>query len=328
MTHMLEGRNILVTGGTGTIGSEIVREVLKFKPRTVRVLDIDENGLFELQQELRVHKHIRFLIGDVRDRARMERAIEGINIVFHAAALKHVGLCEDNPFEALQTNVLGTQNLIDVALEANVQKVIIISTDKAVDPTNTMGATKLLAERLAISASNYSGKRRTIFACVRFGNVLWSRGSVIPLFQRQIKNGGPVTVTEGDMTRFMMSTGKAVELVIRAAEMAKGGEIYILKMPAVKIREVAEVMIEELAPRFGFKAQDIKIRNRKKGMGEKECEYLMGVDEARKAVEMNDMFIVEKKGRAKSSSLSYSSRGGDFLGKKEIKDMIFAESYP
>ena len=165
-----------------------------------------------LLKELQSEK-IRTFVGDVRDKERLKRAVEGVDIVFHAAALKHVPLCEYNPFEAVKTNVIGTQNLIDIALYEEVEKVILISTDKVVNPMNVVGATKLLAERLTISANHYKGKRKIVFSCVRFGNVLDSRGSIVPIFKKQIEKGGLVTVTDPEMTRFVMSIPKAVELI-------------------------------------------------------------------------------------------------------------------
>ena len=183
-------KRILITGGTGSIGSEILRKVLQYDPQVVRVFSIDEDAQFNLQQELGDRPNVRFLIGDVRDRERLGMAGEDVDIIFHVAALKHVPLCEYNPFEAVKTNVLGTQNVIDVAMKGEVDKLITISTDKAVNPVNVMGATKLLAERLTISANHYKGSRKTAFSCVRFGNVLYSRGSVVPLFREQIRKGG------------------------------------------------------------------------------------------------------------------------------------------
>ena len=208
MKDFYEGKVILITGGVGSIGSEIVRKILEYEPRAVRVLDNNETGLFDLEQELQSEK-IRIFVGDVRDKERLKRAIEDVDLVFHAAALKHVPLCEYNPFEAVKTNVIGTQNLIDVAIDEEVEKIITISTDKAVNPINVMGATKLLAERLTISANFYKGDRETAFSCVRFGNVLYSRGSVLPLFEEQIKKGF-ITLTDSNMTRFIMNTSQAV----------------------------------------------------------------------------------------------------------------------
>jgi len=284
-------KSILVTGGAGSIGAEIVKSLLKFDPKVVRVLDINETGLFDLEQELQSEK-LRILVGDIRDKDRLRRAIEGIDIVFHAAALKHVPLCEYNPFEAVKTNVLGTQNIIDVSMDEEVEKFITISTDKAVNPINVMGATKLLAEKLTISANLYKGERKTVFSCVRFGNVLDSRGSVIPIFKKQIERGGPVTVTDPEMTRFVMSIPNAVELILKSAEIAKGGEIFILKMPALRIIDLSKAMIEKLAPKYGYKPEGIKIKTVGKRAGEKMYEELMTEDEVTHTRDLKEMFVI------------------------------------
>lgn len=331
MVNIFKDKNILVTGGTGSIGSEIVRRLLRYKPRVVRVLSNDENGLFALEQELQSSSNIRFLVGDIKDRERLRKAVEGIALVFHSAALKHVPLCEYNPFEAVKTNVLGTQNIIEVAMEEEVEKLITISTDKAVSPVNVMGATKLLAERLTVSANYYRGARRTVFSCVRFGNVLDSRGSVVPLFQSQIEKGGPVTLTDPDMTRFVMSIPRAVDLVLKAAEMAQGGEIFIFKMPALRISDLAAVVIKELAPRYGYTAESIEVRIIGKRPGEKSYEELLTEDEAINSYETEDMFIISQTGRNREASKApksrYTSRDVTLLTKKEIR-RILMESLP
>jgi len=332
MTSILRDKNILVTGGTGSIGSEIVRKLLPRKPRVVRVLSNDENGLFALEQELRSSSNVRFLVGDIKDKERLRRAVEGIAVIFHSAALKHVPLCEYNPFEAVKTNVLGTQNIIEVAMEEEVEKLITISTDKAVNPVNVMGATKLLAERLTISANYYKGERKTAFSCVRFGNVLDSRGSVVPLFESQIKNGGPVTLTDPDMTRFVMSIPRAVDLVFKAAEIAQGGEIFIFKMPALRIGDLAKTMIDELAPQYGYNPRDIKVEVSGKRAGERICEELLTADEAISASETDDMFIInptkENRKNKKRPTKGYrSDQAGILLTRKEIKE-ILRESWP
>ncbi len=325
-------KTILVTGGVGSIGSKIVRIILEYNPKVVRVLDSNETGLFDLEQELQSEK-LRLFVGDVKDKERLRRAIEDVDIVFHAAALKHVPLCEYNPFEAVKTNALGTQNMIDVAIDEEVEKFISISTDKAVNPINVMGATKLLAERLTVSANFYRGKRKTAFSCVRFGNVLDTRGSVIPLFREQIKNGGPLAITDPNMTRFMMSIPKAVELVLEAAKMAKGGEIFIFKMPALRIGDLAEVMIKELAPKHGYRPEEIEVKVVGRRAGEKLYEELMTEDEARNAYESKEMFVVLPQTLEIMSRLSYklpdhfkkaqkriySSRVVKLLNKEEIR---------
>ena len=335
LKNVYEGKTILVTGGVGSIGIEIVKKVLEYNPEVVRALDNNETGLFDLEQDLQSEK-IRPFIGDVNDIGRLKRAIENVDIVFHAAALKHVPLCEFNPFEAVKTNVLGTQNLIDVALEEEVEKVIIISTDKAVNPVNVMGATKLLAERLAVSANFYKGWKKTTFSCVRFGNVLDTRGSVIPLFRKQINNGGSLTITDPNMTRFMMSISKAVELVLKTVEFAKGGEIFILKMPALRIGDLADVMIEELAPKYGYEPLVIKKKIIGKRAGEKSYEALMTEEESENAYENEEMFVVLPQTFDMTGNLTYnfpdnfkktqerlySSKDVKLLTKEEIKAII------
>ena len=291
MESFYKDKVVLVTGGTGSIGSQIVKKLLEHDPKAVRVLDNNETSLFELEQELNSDK-IRILIGDIRDNERLMRALEGVDIVFHAGALKHVPLCEYNPFDAVKTNVIGTQNVLNAALDQNVDKVIVISTDKAVNPINVMGATKLLAERLTISANNYTGDKDTVFSCVRFGNVLDSRGSVVPLFKNQIKKGGPITITSPDMTRFIMGIPQAVQLILKAGEISKGKEIFILKMPALNIVDLAEVMIEEFAPLYGYKPKDIEIQIIGKRMGEKTYEELMTEDETLNAVDHGKLYII------------------------------------
>lgn len=293
----LRNRNALVTGGAGSIGSEIARKLLRYKTRLVRILDINEAAQFELEQELGKESGVatgpRFLMGDVRDRVRMKRALEDIDIVFHAAALKHVPTCEYNAFEAVKTNVQGTQNVIEAAMESDVEKFITISTDKAVNPVNVMGATKLLAERLTISANYYKGNRRTVFSCVRFGNVWGTSGSVVQVFTKQIRDGGPVTITDPAMTRFVMSTDRAVELVLKAAHIAKGGEIFILRMPAVRVGDLADVMIGELAPVCGYKPNQIKTTITGIRPGEKFHEELMTEEESVWAEETKDMYVLQ-----------------------------------
>jgi FlaA1/EpsC-like NDP-sugar epimerase len=216
--------------------------------------------------------------------------MEGVHYVFHAAALKHVPLCEYNPFEAVRTNVIGTQNLVDAATNKGVLNFIGISTDKAVNPINTMGATKLLGERLIVNAALGSSKLKV--ACVRFGNVLGSVGSVIPIFQQQIADGGPVTITTPDMTRFFMTIPQAVKLVLSAADRMKGHEIFVLKMDVARITDIAEVMIAHLAPKYGHKAEDISIEMIGRRPGEKIHEYLFTEDEAPHITIDKDMFVI------------------------------------
>lgn len=322
MMSYYNNKIILVTGGTGSIGSEIVKKILEFKPAAVRVLDNNETALFDLEQELNDNR-IRTLIGDIRDYERLKMAFDDVDIIFHAAALKHVSICEYNPFDAVKTNVLGTQNVLNAALDANVEKVVVISTDKSVNPINVMGATKLLAERLTISANNYNGNKRTVFSCVRFGNVIDSRGSVVPIFKKQIKNGGPVTITDSEMTRFVMGIPEAVELILKAGILAKGKEIFILKMPALNIIDLAEVMIEEFASTYNHKAEDIKIKIIGKRNGEKMYEELMTEDELNYALETKELFILNPdKKNDSNNAFNNHSHLSPKLSKEEIKNII------
>jgi len=324
--YLFNNKNILVTGGTGSIGTEIVKRLLRARPNIVRIFSNDENAQFNLQQELKGNKNVRFLLGDIRDKERLKKAVENIDIVFHAAALKHVTGCEYNPFEAIKTNVIGTQNIIEAAIEEEVEKLITISTDKAVNTINVMGATKLLAERLTISANYYKGLRKTIFSCVRFGNVLDSRGSVVSIFKRQIQNGGPVTITDPKMTRFIISLPRAVDLVLEAGVKAKGGEIFIFKMPAVRIGDFAEAMILELASKYGYSPATIKLKIVGKREGEKNYEELLTYDEAASAYETEDMFIIvagRKNKKSKRLSLEkYISNCKSLLSKNLIRKII------
>ncbi len=282
---------MLVTGGSGTIGARLVDHLLVLDPEVVRVFGRDETKQF--YQRLR-HRdsNVRFLIGDIRDRDRLVRACEGIDVVFHCAALKHVESGEYNPFEATQTNVTGTQNVIDACLAAGVATMILTSSDKAANPTSVMGASKLLAEKLVTAATNYRGGHATTFASVRFGNVLGSRGSALELFARQIAAGGPVTVTDPAMTRFIMSTDRAVELAIKAADGAHGGEVFVFKMPAARLDDIITAAIDVVAPAHGLDPATIGRQTIEPRAGEKAFEELMTEDEARRAVDIGDMYAV------------------------------------
>lgn len=335
--NFYQNKKILVTGGVGSIGSQLVKKLLKFNPAIIRVFDNNETGLFDLAEELNSTK-LRTLIGDIRDKDRLITAMDGIDIVFHTSALKHVPLCEYNPFDAVKTNVLGTQNVLEAALLNEVEKVINISTDKAVSPTNVMGATKLLAERLTISANYYRGSKRTVFSSVRFGNVLNSRGSVIPVFKKQIQNGGPVTITDKQMTRFFMDIPSAVNLILTAGEIAKGREIFIFRMPALKITDLAQVLIEEYAPESGYKPEDISLQIIGKRSGEKLYEDLMAEEETDRAYERDDMLMIVPhtlryetpldasiiKSFTKVKKCNFSSKDVHLLTKEEIRQLLRA----
>jgi UDP-N-acetylglucosamine 4,6-dehydratase/5-epimerase len=244
MTQLFSNKTILVTGGLGSIGSEIVRQLMQYQPEVVKILDNRETELFYARQRFGNNHQVSLSLADVRDKDRINKAIEGVDIIFHAAALKHVLVCEDDPFEAVKTNVLGTQNIIECAMEQEVGRVVLVSTDKVVNPTNVMGATKLLAERL-MSAACYSQRpHNTKFGIVRFGNVLASRGSVLEIWDRQLAENQKITITDPEMTRFFMSIPESVRLVFAASYYADYGETFILKMPSIKIGDLAESFLE------------------------------------------------------------------------------------
>ena len=286
-------KRIMVTGGTGSIGSKIVEKLLSSNPYQVRVYSRDEAKQFELQNQFNSEK-ISYLIGDVRDKDRLYMAMENVDIVFHAAALKHVPFCEKNPFEAMKTNVIGTQNVVENSLYRGVKKFIGISTDKAVNPSNVMGTTKLLAERLVINAEEYKGLKDTIFSCVRFGNVLNSRGSVLQIFKNKIEKNEPLPITDENMTRFIMSIDDAVELVLKASKLAVGGEIFILKMPTVKIIDLAKAYAEIVNPDYKF---EYKLIGKKPG--EKIHEELMINEETEYVREVDGMYVIPYTKKAK-----------------------------
>ena len=291
-TASFRGRRILVTGGSGTIGSRLVDRLMELEPEVVRVFGRDETKQFYQRQPYRDRPNIRFLIGDIRDRDRLTRALEGIDVVFHCAALKHVEAGEFNPFEATQTNVAGTQNLIDAALASGVKTFVLTSSDKAANPTSVMGATKLLAEKLVTAATNYRGLHPTVFASVRFGNVLGSRGSALELFSTQIAAGGPVTVTDPSMTRFVMTTDRAVELALAAAGLARGGEVFVFKMPVARLADLVAAAIEVYAPVSGRDPRSIKTVTIPPRPGEKTYEELMTEDESTRARDIGAMYAV------------------------------------
>lgn len=285
--ELFKGKSVMVTGGTGSIGSEIVRQLLKTKAAQIRVYSRDEHKQWELARELK-DERLRFLIGDIRDKHRLDFALEGVDICFHAAALKHVPACEYNPFEATKTNIVGTQNIIDLALQHNLEKVVAISTDKAVNPSSVLGASKLMMERLITAANAIGGKKKTRFSSVRFGNVLSSRGSVLPIWLKQIEKGEPLTVTDDRATRFFMQIPEAVELVFSAMELMYGGEIFVLKMKqGFNIAEYAQRVIDENANGKKIAITYIGLRP-----GEKLHEELMTEDEANVALEINSLFII------------------------------------
>jgi len=286
------GRRVLVTGVCGTVGGEILRQLSREGPAEIIGIDNNESALFFLGQRLGDRTSVRFALGDVRDAPTLHRSMAGVDVVLHAAAFKHVHLCEQSPRDAIQTNVLGVQNIIDAAEANGVERVILTSSDKAVNPTSVMGTSKLMGERLFTAADSHRRSNGPIFASTRFGNVLGSRGSVIPLFHQQIRGGGPVTLTDPAMTRFIMTLREAVRLVMESVFLAQGGEVFVTKMPVVRIEDLARVMIEELAPGYGHDPDDVEVRIIGSKPGEKLYEELLNEEEMRRAVELDRYFLI------------------------------------
>lgn len=305
----LNNKKILITGACGTVGSELIKALLTqndYSPTSVIGLDNNESELFFLDQKYQDDNRICFYLADLRDKDALKQKMENVDIVFHTAALKHVVLCERSPMEAVQTNIDGVQNLIEAAFHNSVEKVIFTSSDKAVNPTNVMGTTKLMGERLITAANSNKSTGGPIFSSTRFGNVLGSNGSVIPIFQKQISAGGPVTLTSPEMTRFVMSIDQAAKLVLDSCEIAKGGEVFITKMPIIKIKDLAEVMIECLATDYGYTPSDIAITEIGSKPGEKLYEELMSDEETRRSLELKKFFSVMPAFRGFYNSIDYS----------------------
>lgn len=279
---MFDDMSILVTGGTGSFGKKFAEVLLRdYHPKRLAIFSRGELKQHEMRQIFPEADYpIRYFIGDVRDTERLYRAFNGVDVVIHAAALKQVPACEYNPFEAVQTNIIGAKNVIDAAIDRGVERVMAISTDKAVNPINLYGATKLCAEKMFVQANAYSGKGGTRFSLCRYGNVVGSRGSVIPLFAKQ-RECGKVTITDPRMTRFLITLDQGVRFVIRCTGMMHGGEIFVPKIPSARIMDIKEA----IAP--GCAVENIGIR-----AGEKIHEVLVSEDEARHAVEMDDMYAI------------------------------------
>ncbi|MEQ8189549.1 MAG: UDP-N-acetylglucosamine 4,6-dehydratase (inverting) [Candidatus Eremiobacterota bacterium] len=322
---MFNDKIILLTGGTGSFGQKFTEIMLeKYTPKIIRIFSRDELKQWEMQEKFNNNRNLRFFIGDIRDKDRLDRAMDDVDIVVHAAALKQVPACEYNPFEAVKTNILGAENIIDIAIEHNVSKVMALSTDKAVSPINLYGATKLCMERLFIASNSYVGaKRQTRMSCVRYGNVVGSRGSVIPLFKEQ-RNKGKITITHESMTRFWINLEYGVEFVINCIDMMHGGEVFVPKIPSMRVIDMAEV----IAPGCDIELTGIR-------PGEKINECLLTEDEARHTIAFDDFFIIEpesficksreiyKNNKFLPEGFSYTSDKNDkWLTKEELKEMI------
>ena len=322
----LTNKTILLTGGTGSFGKKFTQIILQeHNPKVIRIYSRDELK----QQQMRVQfqefyndEKLRFFIGDVRDKNRLYRAMNGVDIVVHAAALKQVPACEYNPIEAVKTNIGGAANIIDAAIDNNVEKVMALSTDKAVHPVNLYGATKLVAEKLFVQGNAYAGERRIKFSCVRYGNVIGSRGSVIPVFQEQRKNG-IITITDKKMTRFWITQEQAVHFIIECIERMKGAEIFVPKIPSMKIIDLAKAV----APQSKIKVTGIR-------PGEKINEILLTEEEARYTKEFKNYFVIKAEyaswrknhfegDKSLPQGFAYSSSDNDqWLTKQELMKML------
>ena len=318
-----KGKDILVTGGCGSIGREIVKHLLNCNPKKIRVFDQNEFAHHKLKNELKNHSNVDYIIGNVREYDSLKTAVSGVNVIFHTAALKHLPFCETDPMEAVKTNIIGTNNLIELSKQENVDKFIFISTDKTIYPTSAMAATKLLCEKLVLNTRLFNSS--TKFSCVRFGNVLKSDGSVIPLFVEQIKKGY-VTITDDKMSRFFMSIEDAVDLVLKSATEASGGEIFVLKMKSLMIKDLVECVIEEFSPKIGKNPYDIKINHIGVRPGEKLYEQLMSEEEIVYAEDLGDRFVIRKNGNPDENNQIdkglYISKYNNKLSKEEIKKML------
>ena len=327
LKNFFKGKNVFITGVAGSIGNNLLRKIIKLKPKNIFGLDNNETALFDVEMEL--GRYFTVVLGDIRDSERLDDLFKNIDIIFHCAALKHVPICEIYPFESIQTNIIGTQNIINAAKKNNVKYVVSASSDKAVNPTNVMGTSKLMAEQLIKAANLENNKSKTIFTCVRFGNVMNSRGSVLPLFKKQISNELPITITDKKMTRFIMTIDKAVELLIEALKHAKGGDIFITKMYAINIIDLAELLIKRSKKKINIKVVGTR-------PGEKMFEELMNEEEVRRSLEIDKYYVISpaqtnlykknfrKYNTIKSLSINnpYNSKFVKKLTKKDLEEFL------
>lgn len=329
---MLNGKNILITGGTGSLGTALTKKLLTLDVGTIRIFSRDENKQIQLEEKFNDNR-LRFLIGDVRDKERLRRAVENIDIVIHAAALKHVPISEYNPFEVIKTNINGSQNVIDVSMDEEVDLCLAISSDKAVSPLNLYGATKLAMEKLFIAANHFKGKRKTKFSCVRYGNVLGSRGSVIPKFIEQIQSKKIITVTDPTMTRFNITMDEALDLIIHAIQFSKGYEVFVPKLKSYILSDLVAAF-EELSS-VPFKQKKISTR-----AGEKMHELLLNKYEIKYSIEFKDGYILLPPTFVNSNSLRklypkskplemevYSSDNVPHISKNELKKILHNHNF-
>jgi UDP-N-acetylglucosamine 4,6-dehydratase/5-epimerase len=323
---MFDGKNILITGGTGSLGMALTKRLLKFNVESIRILSRNESKQVEMEESFD-DERLRFLIGDIRDLSRLNRAFSGIDVIFHAAALKHVPLIEYNPFEAIKTNVIGSQNVIDAAIEQKVETVVSVGTDKAVAPLNAYGATKLLMEKSFVTASSYVTPDKTKFISLRYGNVFGSSGSVVPKFIKQIKNNKKITITDTRMTRFSITMDEALNFILEATKDGKGGEIFVPEMSAFSIADLRKAMFELLG---NSGEEEIGLR-----AGEKMHENIITEDEMQYAWKLGKNFVIFHPNITKNEIKerypniqkiekfgSYSSEHAKKISHNELKEMI------
>lgn len=320
MDNFFKDKIILVTGGTGSIGSALVRQLLKYQPKQIRIFSRNDSKQYHLLENLGHPKNLRALIGDIRDLPRLDLAFENVNIVFHAAALKHVSFSEYNPLEAVKTNILGSQNVIDAAFKNKVEKVIAISTDKAAHPGNVMGLTKLMMEKL-MTNTTYFSEGKTKLSCVRFGNVAWSEASVLPLWKKQAERYQKIDLTDREATRFFMSIDQAVKLVLKAGELSQGGEVFILKMPSIKMAELANVFIKK-----HFANKKVKVKIISKRLGDKTHENLFDFNDNQKLVlENKEMFVIlPNESRQKNNLYEARSKTSAYQGFEPVQTATYS----
>jgi UDP-N-acetylglucosamine 4,6-dehydratase/5-epimerase len=320
--RQFKNKIILISGGTGSIGIGIVKQLLQCNPKMIKILTNDENSIFESRKILGEIPEIKYLVGDVRDNDRLRLAMRNVNIVFHAAAMKHIDICEQNPFDAVKTNVVGTSNILEASIIEGVSKFVLISTDKATNPTTTLGASKLLAERLTQDASSYVEGNKTIFSIVRFGNVIGSRGSVFQIFYNQLKNNLPITVTDSKMTRFIMSISDAASMILKISLIAKNSETFILKMPSVKIEDLAKSMVEVFKHRTNQKNIP-KTKISKVREYERFYEILVTSDEIPFCYDLDDMYkLSQKQSKSRLPDTQFNSETSTKISKIKLEKII------
>ena len=318
-------KRVVVTGAAGSVGRHLVAHLLEATQAEVVGLDSNESVLYYLEDRWRSEPRMKFYISDIRQLENLEDHFKGADVVFHGAALKHLPLCERSPFEAVRTNIHGVQNVIRAATAARVSRVLYMSTDKAASPTTVMGTSKLMGERLITAAQASSGdSHSTVFATTRFGNVAGSTGSVIPLFVRQIERRGPVTITDPDMTRFIMTADQAVALMIESINLAHGGEVFVTKMPVVRIIDLARVMIGLLAPLHRYDPKAIDLQHVGPRPGEKLHEDLVTAEEAHRTHELDHLFVIRPALDQTSSGASLSC---PTLAQRSLKNEYRSDLY-